>query len=76
MFKTGHALNFFTVALAIFLCSCGTTTVIDFEDLSTVTPTGSFTPVTPGTQYPVGTTLIERESGIQLMVLPFKNPSA
>lgn len=56
---------------AVLFCGClPTTTVIDFDDLSSISISGA--PVTLGTHLPVGTIIEEEDSGIKLIVLPFK----
>ena len=56
---------------AILFCGCPPSTIsINFEDLSSITIGGA--PVTLGTHYLVGTTLVEEHSGVQLIVLPFQ----
>jgi hypothetical protein len=60
-----------SVCAAVLFCGClPTTTVIDFEDLSSISIGGA--PVTLGTHFPVGTIIDEEDSGVQLIVLPFK----
>lgn len=56
---------------AIIFCGCiPTTTVIDFEDLGSITIGGA--PITLGTPLPVGTIILDEHSGVQFIVLPFK----
>lgn len=64
-------LFFLTIALALTGCS-STTTLIDFSNLSTVTPSGSTVPVNVGDTFTVGDVLIENNSQIKFTVLPFQ----
>lgn len=64
---------FVSVFVAMVISGCATTTIIDFEDLSSVTtksPTP--TPVNPGDSFTVGATLIDNSSGVEIKVLPFQ----
>ncbi|MBL7793033.1 MAG: hypothetical protein JNK77_11955 [Saprospiraceae bacterium] len=69
--------NLFFVLLAITTISCGPkSALINFDDLTTVTviPSGSTSaiPVNPGDQFNFGDIIVEANSGIQMIVLPFQ----
>lgn len=61
-----------SVVAALVIAGCnGTTTVIDFEDLTNITvPPG--TPVNVGDKFFIGTTLSDESSGAKIVVLPFE----
>ncbi len=63
------------IALALTGCS-STTTLVDFSNLSTVTPSGSTVPVNVGDVFKVGDILIEKNSQVKFAVLPFQWGSA
>lgn len=61
----------FSVFLAMGMAGCQST-LIDFENLSSVTTSSPPQAVSPGDSFPVGTTLIDNSSGVQFVVLPFR----
>ena len=67
-------INFLPVFVAMVIAGCGSShTLIDFNNLSSVTTSSPKpTPVKPGDSFKVGDTLIEKSSGVKIIVLPFQ----
>jgi hypothetical protein len=63
---------FFLALVTVVMAGCATKTVIDFSNLSSVTPPSTLTPVKVGDSFKVGDVLIENTSKVKLVVLPFQ----
>ena len=66
--------HFVLVLGALSFSACGGTVLVDFSDLSTVRETSSVVPVQVGDRFNVGDILIESQTGVRIVVLPFRWP--
>jgi hypothetical protein len=71
MENTMKRLFLISIIAATVIIGCDTITVINFDDLSSVTTTG-MVPVNPGDSFKVGKILVDNESGVKFVVLPFQ----
>lgn len=75
LFANNKSKSAFLIYLTMVLMGCSTTTFIDFSNLSSVSPPGSPTPVSVGDKFYVGDVLIENNTHVKLIVLPFNHSS-
>ncbi len=66
--------RFLTILAVVTLTGCASTTLIDFDQLASISKAGG--PVNVGDQFTVGDVIVHNPSGTQIIVLPYQWPNS